>query len=32
MKVGVVEALYCDGRYWPLADIGVCAANVRFQG
>ena len=19
-------------RYWPLADIGVCTAHVRFQG
>jgi hypothetical protein len=23
---------YVDGRYWPLADMSWCTANVRFRG
>jgi hypothetical protein len=32
MKVGMVEALYCDVRYWPLADIPSCTALSAFEG
>ena len=24
--------LFADVRYWPLADISICGAHVRFQG
>jgi hypothetical protein len=25
-------AITCDVRYWPLADIDLCSANICFRG
>jgi len=27
-----MKPVHCDVRYWPLADIGKCTANVRYRG